>query len=341
MDSTIKVLRESGKNVFITGGNSGIGLHAVISFLKFENYVFIPIKSQRRKDQFLAKLAEYLEPVFFNKYLEIINEIDLSDLRNIKKISDFFETKEVKLDILILNAGIQYTGSKYPKVSRQGVELTFAINHLSHFVLANNLIPYIAERTGSRIIITSSDVHDPKSPGGNVGKKAGLSDFSAFRETIMGTFNNFNADKAYKNSKLCNILFAKELSRILQNKQYKVSVITWAPGLVIPEDGLGFFRYSSKFNKIGYKIFSTLVSKVLGISENVNEAGKLLYLISMNQDLNDLNYIHLSNRLISYRKHKLLEANVSKEANDYSLSKKLWQLSEEVCDSFAINLVDI
>ena len=335
------MLNTSGKNILITGGNSGLGFYSVINLLKDKNYIFIPIKSIQRKHNFLNKLYQYFEPNFLNNYLNIINEVDLSDLKNIKKITNFLESENIKLDILILNAGIQYTGSRYPKVSRQGIELTFAVNHLSHFVLTNNLIPFMRIGPGKRIIVTSSDVHDPISPGGNIGLKAGLDNLVNFKEEIMGQFINFNADKSYKNSKLCNILFAKELSRILEKRQMEISIITWAPGLVIPEDDLGFFRYSSKFNKIGYQIFATLANRILGISENVKDAGDLLYSIVMEKDFNDIKYVHLSNRLISYRKHKLKKTNVSEEANDSCLSKKLWDLSVEICDSFKITLVDI
>ena len=270
------MLNTSGKNILITGGNSGLGFYSVINLLKDKNYIFIPIKSIQRKVHFLNRLYEYFEPNFLNKYLNIINEVDLSDLKNIKKITNFLESKNIKLDILILNAGMQYTGSRYPKVSRQGIELTFAVNHLSHFVLTNNLIPFIGIGPGKRIIVTPSDVHDPSSPGGNIGLKAGLEDLVNFKEKVMGQFINFNADKSYKNSKLCNILFAKELSRVLEKRKMEISIISWAPGLVIPEDDLGFFRYSSKFNKIGYQIFAILANRILGISENVKDAGDLL-----------------------------------------------------------------
>jgi len=96
---------------------------------------------------------------------------------------------------------LQYTGSFYPKVSKQGIELTFAVNHLAHFYLVNTLKDFVTDKEESRIIITSSDVHDPKSSGGNIGKKAGLNNLVDFREKVTGQFIYFNAEEAYKNSK--------------------------------------------------------------------------------------------------------------------------------------------
>ena len=329
------------KNILITGGNSGIGFQATINLLKSKNNLYIPIRSESRKEQFFTKVQKFFDKNYLNKYINIIENIDLSDLENINKVKEFFISKNIVLDIIILNAGLQYTGSYYPKVSKQGIELTFAVNHLAHFYLVNSLIELMSNKKESRIIITSSDVHDPGSSGGNVGKKAGLKNLVGFREEITGKFCEFNADKSYKNSKLCNILFAKELSRRLQKLSSKISVITWAPGLVIPNDGLGFFRYSKRFNLFGYILFSYLAKNILGISESVEYAGEILSKIVFDSNLNDISYIHLSNKLISYKKHKLIQSNVSNEANNTELASKLWILSEEICRSFGFVTLNI
>ena len=329
------------KNILITGGNSGIGFFATINLLKTKNNLYIPIRSASRRDSFFSKLLKYFDRKYLEKYLNLIENIDLSNLENIQIIRDYLIKNNISLDVLILNAGLQYTGSFYPKVSKQGIELTFAVNHLAHFYLANSLIGIINKKKGSRIIITSSDVHDPKSLGGNVGEKAGLNNLVNFKEEISGKYLNFNSDKAYKNSKLCNILFAKELSKRLQMQSSNISVITWAPGLVIPNDDLGFFRYSKKFNAFGYFVFSIIAKNILGISENIENAGMLLYQIVFDTDLNNINYLHLSNKLVFYRKHELIRCDVSEEACKSELALKLWNLSEELCRSFGFVSLNI
>ena len=262
-------------------------------------------------------------------------------METIQIVRDYLINKKVFLDVVILNAGLQYTGSFYPKVSKQGIELTFAVNHLAHFYLVNTLIELIRDRDESRIIITSSDVHDPKSSGGNVGDKAGLNNLLNFKDEITGKYLNFSADKAYKNSKLCNILFAKELAKRLQIKASKIAVITWAPGLVIPDEDLGFFRYSKKFNTFGYIVFSSIAKNILGISENVENAGELLSQIVFESDFNKNKYLHLSNKLVFYKKHKLVKSDVSEEASKSELALKLWNLSEELCRSFGFVSLNI
>ncbi len=322
------------KNILITGGNSGIGFFAIINLLKTKNNLYVVIKSELRKNEFLKIIENYFEKNFLGKYLNIIENCDLSDLENIKKIKDYFLCKKILLDVIVLNAGLQYTGSFYPKVSKQGIELTFAVNHLAHFYLINVLKDFVRDKEQSRIIITSSDVHDPKSSGGNIGKKAGLNNLVDFKKKVTGQFLNFNADESYKNSKLCNILFAKELSKKLKISFSNISVITWAPGLVIPNDDSGFFRYSKRFNLFGYFIFAKVAKNILGISESIENAGKILSEIVLDSSLNNIGYIHLSNKLIFFKKHKLVESNVSDEANNTELASKLWRLSEEICRSF-------
>jgi len=329
------------KNILITGGNSGIGFFATINLLKTQNNLYIPIRSLSRKEEFLLKLIKYFDKQYLKKYLNIIEDIDLSDLENVQKIRDYLIKKNVFLDVVILNAGLQYTGAFYPKVSKQGIELTFAVNHLAHFYLINILIGLINNKKESRIIVTSSDVHDPNSPGGNIGEKAGLNALLNFKEEITEKYINFNSDKAYKNSKLCNILFAKELSKRLQARASKIAVITWAPGLVIPNEDLGFFRYSSKFNIFGYLVFSSIAKNILGISENVENAGRLLSQIVFDSAFNDIKYLHLSNKLVFYKKHKLVKSDVSEEACKDELALKLWNLSAELCRSFGFVSLDI
>ena len=302
--------------------------------LKTKNNLYVLIKNEFRKNEFIKKIEYYFDKNYLSKYLNIIENCDLADLENIKKIKDYFIMKNIFIDIVVLNAGLQYTGSFYPKVSKQGIELTFAVNHLAHFYLINILKDFVRDKEESRIIITSSDVHDPKSSGGNIGKKAGLNHLVDFRKKVTGKFLNFNADEAYKNSKLCNILFAKELIKKFKITSSKISVITWAPGLVIPNDDSGFFRYSKRFNLFGYLIFSKVAKNILGISESIENAGKILSEIVLDSNLNNIGYIHLSNKFISFKKHKLVESKVSDEANSAELASKLWILSEEICKSF-------
>jgi len=109
---------------------------------------------------------------------------------------------------------------------------------LGHFYLNHQILPLIKD-TG-RIVVTASGVHDPDSPGGAQGIPATLGDFSGFEKAVVGdkTFDMvdggmFNADKAYKDSKLCNVLFTRELQRRLNEKGSGVKVNCFNPGLIV------------------------------------------------------------------------------------------------------------
>ena len=90
------------KNILITGGNSGIGFFTTINLLKTQNNLYIPIRSFSRKEEFFLKLLKYFDKEYLEKYLNIIENIDLSNLENIQKVRDFLIRKNVSLDVVIL-----------------------------------------------------------------------------------------------------------------------------------------------------------------------------------------------------------------------------------------------
>ena len=105
------------KNILITGGNSGIGLFAIINLLKTKNNLYIVIKSELRKHEFLKTIEKYFDKKYLSKYLNIIENCDLANLENIEKIKDYFISKKIFLDVIILNAGLQYTCLLYTSPS--------------------------------------------------------------------------------------------------------------------------------------------------------------------------------------------------------------------------------
>ena len=231
-----KSKKDKHLTILITGGSSGIGYQAVLKLISLGHNVILPCRNISRANKVLTNVFNDFKSFSSKKGTIYTPLMDLSDLRSIDSFCSEFKKRRVNIDILILNAGLQYTGSKTPRRSIQGIELTFAVNHLSHFYLTQNLLPLINRSNDSKIIITSSEVHNPMSSGGKVGAKASLGDLSGLAsdegfEMIDG--NQFNADKAYKDSKLCNILFAKELTNRLNKKSLSITVIAWAPGLVI------------------------------------------------------------------------------------------------------------
>ena len=139
--------------IFITGGSSGIGYQAVIKLISLGYNIILPCKNILRANEVLTNIFNQL-PHSLSKKGDIATPImDLSDLKSVDLLCNELKKKRLKIDILILNAGLQYTGSKTPRISNQGIELTFAVNHLSHFYLTQKILPLIDMRNNPKIII--------------------------------------------------------------------------------------------------------------------------------------------------------------------------------------------
>ena len=322
-------------NIFITGGNSGIGYQASLNLISLGHNLILPCKNIFRANELLTNIFNQF-PGQSSKKGKIYTPImDLSDLESIDSLCLKIKKRRMKIDILIMNAGLQYTGSKKPRRSSQGIELTFAINHLSHFYLTQRLLPLITKGNDPKIIITSSEVHNPNSAGGKVGAKASLGNlkglkFDAGFEMIDGS--KFNADKAYKDSKLCNILFAKKLNTYLLSKKLLIPVIAWAPGLVISRDNQGFFRYSRKYNQLGQVLFAFLARDILRITTSNKQAGLLLGNLACSSKYNKPGFNYYSNKIISSGRFIFEKTDISNDANNEDLSNDLWELSKSLID---------
>ena len=327
--------KEKPLTVFITGGSSGIGFQAVLKLISLGHNIILPCKNIFRANEVLTKIFNQYQ-VESSQKGEIYTPImDLSDLKSIDYICSELKSKGVNIDVLILNAGLQYTGSKTPRMSKQGFELTFAVNHLSHFYLTQKILPLIDKSNNPKILITSSEVHNPKSGGGKVGAKASLGNLKGLEsgkgfEMIDG--NKFNADKAYKDSKLCNILFARKLSNLLMSEKSLIPVIAWAPGLVISRDNEGFFRYSRKYNQLGQILFAFLARDILRITTSNKQAGLILSNLACLCKYRKPGFNYYSNKIISSGKFLFEETDISDEAQRGDLSDNLWELSQSLID---------
>ena len=323
-------------NILITGGSSGIGFQAVLQLISLGHNIILPCKNILRANNALTRLFNQFQSNSSNKGNIYPLEMDLSDFKSIDTFCAEVKKRRLNIDVLILNAGLQYTGSKVPIRSAQGIELTFAVNHLSHFYLTQKRLPFLNRNNNSKIIITSSEVHNPMSSGGRVGAKASLGNLSglaSFSEFEMIDGNPFNADKAYKDSKLCNILFAKELSNRFKKKGLSIPVIAWAPGLVISRESQGFFRYSRKYNQLGQILFAFLARDILRITTSNEKAGMLLCDLVSSSKYNKYGFNYYSNKLISPGKFVFEKANISEEAMSEGLSNNLWELSKFIIDN--------
>ncbi len=315
--------------VLLTGASSGIGFQAASSLLKVGHNLICPCRDSLTSE----RTRNSLQKINVNSIISC-PIADLSDLFSINNFTSQILEDNIPIDSLVLNAGLQYTGSKLPQNSKQGVELTFAVNHLANFVLIMKLKKLLFLSTKPRVIITSSEVHNPSSSGGSIGKPAGLGSLAGLRELtgfemVDGSYP-FNADKAYKDSKLCNILFGRELARRYNTDSNSLSVIAWAPGLVIPRSKVNFFRYSRKYNEVGQRLFSFLARDIFSITEDVRNAGNILRDLATNPEYDQLGFRFYSNKLVRPGKYTFVESITSREASDLDLAFDLWEYTNNL-----------
>jgi NAD(P)-dependent dehydrogenase (short-subunit alcohol dehydrogenase family) len=180
-----------GKVVVITGGTSGIGQVAAESLAGMGARVVLVARSQNRGEAALAKLRK-LAPGMNHS----IHYGDLSRLAEVTRVAKDIAGAEPRIDVLINNAGAMFG---HRQVTQDGLELTFATNHLSYFVLTEGLRERLIASSPSRIINTSSHAH-----------YRGEIDFDNLQYE-----HDYKSFPAYSRSKLCNVLFTRVLARKL------------------------------------------------------------------------------------------------------------------------------
>jgi protochlorophyllide reductase len=256
----------------------------------------------------------------------------LADLASIERCATELLTVGESIDSLVLNAGLQYSGASEPRWSVQGFELTFAVNHLAHQALLQRLLPLLLQGTAPRLVVTSSEVHDPTTAGGKVGQPAGLADLDGLRQGAGAAMLNggpFNAEKAYKDSKLCNLLMARELDRQLRQQGQTLPVLAWSPGLVIPRGSGGFFRYSRSQNPFGQALFALIARDLLRLTETPQRAGALLADLATSSPPDPVGFQYWSNRVLGPGRLRFEVSEISLEARNDELAGELWRLSAE------------
>ncbi|RLM93796.1 short-chain dehydrogenase TIC 32, chloroplastic-like [Panicum miliaceum] len=186
--------------VVITGGASGIGLETSRVFALRGAHVIIAARNTEAASEARKTIMENNPAARID-----VLKLDLSSLKYVRAFADQFNSMKLPLNILINNSGVMFCPFQ---LSKDGVEMQFATNHLGHFLLTNPLLDNMkatAESTGieGRIVNLSSYAHHVTYPKGIEFDK--INDEKKYSDKM-----------AYGQSKLANILHAKELSRRLK-----------------------------------------------------------------------------------------------------------------------------
>ncbi|GCE65875.1 hypothetical protein OMCYN_01821 [cyanobiont of Ornithocercus magnificus] len=318
------------RRLLITGASSGIGLEACKTLGLNGHRLTLICRTPGRCSQTHHTLEKQgIDP----GNLDTLH-MDLADLSSVEEGCYNLLEQGQPFDNLVLNAGLQNVGIQQPQYTPQGIELTFAVNHLAHQLIAMRLLPLLLRSQQPRLIITASEVHDPARAGGRIGPPAGLGALQGLRSsagfTMVDGHSPFNADKAYKDSKLCNVLMAREIARQSKQAGREISVFAWSPGLVIPRCSKGFFRTSRKQNPLGIALFAFVARDLLRLTESLPQAGVLLGSLLTDSQYEQPGFRYFSNRLLRPGLHCFEATETSEEATNMQKAGELWMLCAEL-----------
>jgi NAD(P)-dependent dehydrogenase (short-subunit alcohol dehydrogenase family) len=206
-----------GKTVLITGATSGIGKITALELARKGASVVMMVRNATKGEAVREEVARQTG----NDRVELL-VADLAALSDVRRAAEQFKNRHQRLDVLVNNAGL-FLNSR--KESAEGYELTFATNHLAHFLLTELLRETLIASAPARVITVSSEAH-----------QAGHINFDDLQES-----RRYNGWRAYSNSKLANVLFAYGLARRLAGSG--VTSNTLHPGFVATAfgDGNGSF----------------------------------------------------------------------------------------------------
>jgi len=221
-------MSKSSRTILITGGTSGLGYQCALDIARQRADDLVIIASRSNQDNAAASINDTLHQTNVS-YIPL----DLSSLAKVREFVTSYSSKSYPpIAALVMNAGLQFpNGVSY---TGDGVEKTFAINHVGHALLFYLLRPHLTPN--ARIVITASGTHDPT-------QKTGLPDakYTSAEELAHPTTESAknNGRQRYATSKLCNVMWTYALhdhiTKAAPEKKWTVTVFD--PGFM-PGTGL-------------------------------------------------------------------------------------------------------
>jgi len=218
--------------VVMTGATSGIGANAASRIVALPNTRLI-----------IGARGGHSGP----EGAEVV-PLDLASLASVRTFAENVRKMldEEQIDMLVLNAGIQGSDTKQRTVD--GFEVTFAVNHLAHYLLGRLLVPHMAD--DGRLVITTSDTHDPAIFSG--------APRTLDPETLAHPDKNKGGVRfsAYPASKLCDLLTARSFAALAKVQPPHITAVAFNPGLTL---GTGLSRDAPRPMRVLIRIILPLI----------------------------------------------------------------------------------
>jgi retinol dehydrogenase 12 len=276
-----------GKTFLLTGATEGIGKAAGKVFAARGASLVVTARNREKGERLVADWKKETG----NEKIELLVG-DLSKLGDVRAVATAFRANHDRLDVLANNAGALFTSYQ---TTPDGFEMTFALNHLSYFLLTHELMGILTKSPGARVVSTSSDAHlrgriDLDTVARRPSKKVGF--------------------PTYCDSKLANILFTRVLARRLSGTG--VTANCFHPGFVRTGFGLNNRDFMGAAIKLGAALFARTPEK----------GAETLVWLATSPDAARFNGEYF---------HDCAVARTSPRASDDALADGLWALSEKLC----------
>ena len=275
-----------GKICLVTGATSGMGKETALGLARMGATVVLVARDQNKGKQTQQEITRQSG----NEHIDLLLA-DLSSQQEVRKLADEFKAKYQQLHVLVNNAGAVFTKRQ---TTVDGLEMTFALDHLAYFLLTNLLLDTIKASAPARIINISSQVQ-------GIGKI----NFDDLQGEKSYGFFGFTA---YGQAKLANVMFTYDLARRLQGTGVTVNAV--GPGPVSTNFGISNGGITSSITKFAMRSAKTPADaaktaiRLATALEMQNETGKFYY--------------------------EEREIRSSKLSHNVATQKRLWEVSEEL-----------
>lgn len=307
--------------VAITGASSGVGLQAAKALSQTGQWHVVMACRDLKKAEEVAKAREMPQDSY------TVMHLDLASLESVRQFVKNFRESGKSLDALVCNAAIYMPLLKEPLRNVDGYELSVATNHLGHFLLCNLMLEDLKNSSQPRLVILGTVTHNPNELAGKIPPRADLGDLKGFEEGFKDPYSmidgkKFEPVKAYKDSKVCNMLTMRELHR----RYHESTGITFSslyPGCVATT---ALFR---DHYPLFQKLFPLFQQYITGGFVSEEEAGKRVAEVVAEPAYSQSGaYWSWGSR--QKKDGKSFVQGVSPEASDDYKAKRLWELSEKL-----------
>jgi NAD(P)-dependent dehydrogenase (short-subunit alcohol dehydrogenase family) len=276
-----------GKVVVMSGATSGIGEVAAARLAELGARLVLIARDRTRGEATLERLrAAAPDPG------HVVHYADLSTLAETRRVAAAIATAEPRIDVLVNNAGAIFASRA---VTAEGLERTFALNHMSYFLLTAGLLERLIAAAPSRIVNTASNAH-----------RNGHIDFGDLQSA-----RRYRAYAVYGTSKLCNILFTRELARRLAGRG--VIANSFTPGFV-----------ATRFGDQAGGLYAAGVRLAKLFAKSAEKGAETLVYLASSPKAADINGEFLQN---------CRPGTLSREAQDDSVAQRLWRESERIASA--------